>query len=109
MISCTRLKYTSLSKGAASLDSCSFLPRGDPFPGIVMGDRMILRLMNTLYSLKTQLLAGLSVPLEDDRWRRPRHTAWLIDEARFEENPGRIGRNGLGSLEVGGGRDRIDR
>jgi len=70
---------------------------------------MILRLMNTLYSLRTQLLAGLSVPLEHDGRRRSWHTDWLFDEARFEENPGRIGHNGLGSLEVGGGRDRVDR
>lgn len=61
------------------------------------------------HSLKTQILAGLAVPLEDDRRSLSGTTDWLFDEARFEENPGRIGRNGLGSLEVGGGRDRIDR
>lgn len=67
------------------------------------------QLLSSLAVLRTQILAGLSVPLEDERRKHVRRTEWLFDEARFEENPGRIGRNGLGSLEVGGGRDRIDR
>lgn len=70
---------------------------------------MMNRLTNTLHSLKTQILAGISVPLEDEGHSVSRRTDWLFDDARFEENPGRVVRNGLGSLEVGGGEDWFDR
>lgn len=67
------------------------------------------QLLSSLAVLRTQILAGLSVPLERDDRLSTRGGEWLFDEARFEENPGRIGRTGLGSLEVGGGEDWFDR
>lgn len=59
-------------------------------------------------ALRAQISAGLTVPLEvkaDDRRMEgmPTKRVDLCDEV-----PGRICRNGYGSLEVGGLRDRVD-
>ena len=59
-------------------------------------------------ALRAQISAGLSVPLDveaDDRRVEgmPTKRLDLCDEV-----PGRICRNGYGSLEVGGLRDRVD-
>lgn len=80
--------------------------------GVFLGPEAVRELasrcMNSFRLLKTQILAGLSVPLGEERRTGVERSEWLFDEARFEENPGRVGRNGLGSLEVGGGEDWFD-
>jgi hypothetical protein len=50
--------------------------------------------------VQTLLVAGLTIPLPevDPEWRVHRKC-----DSIFTDNPGRIGSNGLGSLEVGGG------
>lgn len=60
-----------------------------------------------MMSLRGQIAAGMVTPLDQDRptiWtsrsRKPR--------AACDELPGRVCRSGYGSLEVGGGRDRVD-
>jgi hypothetical protein len=70
--------------------------------------RSILELLSDFaVSLRTQVAAGLVTPLDDAETpvsvpKRGRGVA-LCDES-----PGRICRNGYGSLEVGGLRDRVD-
>lgn len=67
------------------------------------------QLLSSLAVLRTQILAALSVPLEEDDRPSSRKCDRFFDDERFEENAGRIGRNGVGSLEVGGGDDWFDR
>ena len=70
-------------------------------------DRVVIwnRLKDMACALRTQLAAGLSIPLADDEApslnRRARRPTDLCDDT-----PGRHCRNGYGSLEVGGLRDR---
>lgn len=70
--------------------------------------RSILGLLSDFaVSLRTQVAAGLVTPLDDagtpSGALKPRRDVALCDES-----PGRICRNGYGSLEVGGLRDRAD-
>lgn len=63
------------------------------------------RLRNTLGVLRTQILAAMVLPLEHDERLSSAGGDRLFHEASFDENAGRVGRNGLGSLEVGGADD----
>jgi hypothetical protein len=58
-------------------------------------------------SLRTQVAAGFMTPLDDADTpvSAPKGGRGV---ALCDESPGRICRNGFGSLEVGGLRDRVD-
>ncbi len=62
-----------------------------------------------MHALRAQIAVGLSVPLDteaDGRKLMAYRTNNRLDLC--EERPGRMCRNGYGSLEVGGLRDRVD-
>jgi hypothetical protein len=73
-----------------------------------MNTRSIVELFrNFALSLRTQVAAGFVNPLGDVA--RLGVSAKLREGITlFDESPGRICRNGYGSLEVGGLRDRAD-
>lgn len=58
-------------------------------------------------TLRTQVAAGFMTPLDDAETpvRAPKHGQGVV---LCDESPGRLCRNGYGSLEVGGLRDRVD-
>lgn len=73
------------------------------------------KLSEFLGSLWTQVCASLSVGLPtDDSADRPSEAAGQDPTARNRmhvvaiKSPGRMTRNGLGSLEIGAARDRVD-
>ncbi|MFY7914040.1 MAG: hypothetical protein ACOVPA_05165 [Rubrivivax sp.] len=69
----------------------------------------ITLLGNCTAALRGQMVLGLSVPLdteEDGRVMTAPRSNKRLDLC--EERPGRMCRNGYGSLEVGGLRDRVD-
>lgn len=65
-------------------------------------------------SLATQLRAAIQVgvPVDDNAWARRTDacepTFGLSDAQSWDDAPGRMTRNGLGSLEIGAGKTRID-
>jgi hypothetical protein len=59
-------------------------------------------------ALRTQISAGLSVPLESDSAVRPVAHGPIKRLDLCDEIPGSLCSNGYGSLEVGGLRDRVD-
>lgn len=66
-------------------------------------------LRNCGRALRVQISVGLSVPLDTEAGSRPmmaHRSNKRLDLC--EERPGRMCRNGYGSLEVGGLRDQVD-
>jgi hypothetical protein len=60
-------------------------------------------------ALRAQISVGLSVPLDTETVGRPKTAPGANKRLELcEERPGRMCRNGYGSLEVGGLRDRVD-
>ena len=72
------------------------------------------KLKSFVASLATQLRAGIhvGVPADDAGGARARDTrepAFGHSDAQlWDDTPGRITRNGLGSLEIGAGKTRVD-
>ena len=76
----------------------------------------ISKLSNFLASLAAQVRAaaiGVGVPADDVTAGRRRTDEFKgrfgpSDAQRWDDAPGRVTRNGLGSLEIGAGKTRID-
>ena len=75
----------------------------------------ISRLSNFMASLATQVRAAIHVgiPLRDTGVgargiEEPERARRLSDAQLWDDAPGRMTRNGLGSLEIGAGKTRID-
>jgi hypothetical protein len=66
-------------------------------------------LRNCRRALRAQISVGLSVPLDTETVGHPKMAPGANKRLELcEERPGRMCRNGYGSLEVGGLRDRVD-
>ena len=74
----------------------------------------ICRLSSFLASLATQVRAAIyvGVPADDaSGTRQPdafESTLGLADAQQWDDAPGRMTRNGLGSLEIGAGKTRVE-
>jgi len=73
----------------------------------------VSKLSSFMASVATQIRAAIQVgvPLEDDaKARRSEECVETLDPsaAGCDEAPGRMTRNGLGSLEIGAGKTRVD-
>ena len=71
------------------------------------------KLSSFLASLATQIRAAIQVgvPVEDDakaRRTEERELTFGPSAAELWDAPGRMTRNGLGSLEIGAGKTRVD-
>ncbi|MBX9865200.1 MAG: hypothetical protein K2Y42_20855 [Hyphomicrobium sp.] len=72
------------------------------------------RLSSFLASLATQVRAAIhvGVPADDASGKRQSNafesTLGLADAQQWDDAPGRMTRNGLGSLEVGAGKTRVE-
>ncbi|WKZ13677.1 MAG: hypothetical protein QY320_06880 [Gammaproteobacteria bacterium] len=73
----------------------------------------VSKLSSFMASIATQIRAAIQVgvPFEDDvKARRSEECVNTLDPSATEcdEAPGRMTRNGLGSLEIGAGNTRVD-
>lgn len=73
----------------------------------------VSKLSSFMASVATQIRAAIQVgvPFEDDaKARRYEECVKTLDpsSAECDEAPGRMTRNGLGSLEIGAGKTRVD-
>ena len=75
----------------------------------------ISKLSSFLGSVVTQVRAAIEVgvPVDDtvagaNRTDEPEPTSGLSDAHLWDDAPGRMTRNGLGSLEIGAGKTRVD-
>jgi len=72
------------------------------------------KLSSLMASLATQVRAAIHVgfPVDDAagacRTDKCQPTVGLSDAQPFDDAPGRMTRNGLGSLEIGAGKTRVD-
>lgn len=72
------------------------------------------KLSSFVASLATQVRAAIhvGVPVDDTSGARQRNacepTLGLSDAQQWDYAPGRMTRNGLGSLEIGAGKTRVD-